>query len=54
LKDKETPQFIAQTKAIEFQELYYPQDHKLTQKEQTEAIRFAFSQGIEWAKKNLK
>ena len=44
---KKEDQFEAQKKAIEFQEMYYPINSPLTQKEMQEAVRFAFSQG--WA-----
>ena len=42
-------QFEAQKKALEFQEIYYPGEWWLKQHAQSEAIRFAYSQGFEMA-----
>ena len=47
-------QFEAQIKAIKFQEIYYPCERKMKQKEQSEAICFAFSQGYEMATRAMQ
>jgi len=43
-------QFEAQKKAITFQNMYFPEDHQMNKKEQSDAIRFAYAQGFEMAK----
>jgi len=47
-------QFEAQKKALEFQEMYYPSDCLLKQHAQSEAIRFAFAQGFEMARRSMQ
>lgn len=45
--------FEVQKKAIKFQEMYYPSDFVLSQKDQGEAIRFAYATGFEMASRSL-
>lgn len=48
---KTEDQFEAQKMAIQFQKIYYPDDCLPKQPDQAEAIRFAFAQGFEIAKR---
>lgn len=55
MKAKNEEQFEAQKKALKFQEMYYPSNTApLNQKDQSEAIRFAFAMGWEMAQRAIQ